>query len=127
MICCCALAGTTACKNCNRRAEFEYPQYVIDYSKTNPLILQNDSSKIAALEHAVEILNEKIEILESKSSDEYSLAKEAQTEVKFSVLEDAVEILNDKIDKLLAKFDVEIEEYVSSDSFPEKPYEGQYW
>lgn len=126
MICCCALAGTAACKNCNRRAEFEYPQYVIDYSKTNPFILQQDSNKITALEHAIEILNDKIEILES-NSDKYSIAKEAQIEIKFSVLEDVMKILNDKIDKLSAKLEVDVEEYVSSDSFPEKPYEGQYW
>ena len=63
MICCCSLAGTTACKNCNRRYEYYYPEYVIDYSKTNPLILQDNSSKIAALEHAVERLNEKIDKL----------------------------------------------------------------
>ena len=63
MICCCSLAGTTACNNCNRRADFEYPQYVIDYSKTNPFYLYKDSMRIAALENAVERLNEKIDKL----------------------------------------------------------------
>ena len=92
MICCCALAGTAACKNCNRRAEFEYPQYIIDYSKTNPLILQDNSSKIAALEHAIKILNDKIDML----------LKTQELSNKNSV-------------------------GVSSDDFPEKPYEGQYW
>lgn len=63
MICCCSLAGTSACKNCNRRYEFYYPQYVIDYAKTNPKYLQKDSIRISALEHAIERLNEKIDKL----------------------------------------------------------------
>lgn len=108
MICCCSLAGTTACRTCARRSEFYYPQYVIEYSKTNPLILQDDSSKIAALEHAVEILNEKIdELLKLQES---------------SRMNSTGKLINES-----AK--VEVEGYgtcVSSDDFPNKPYEGQY-
>lgn len=66
MICCCALAGTAACKNCNRRAEFEYPQYIIDYAKTNPIYLYENNMRIAELEHAVQILAEHLEKLEEK-------------------------------------------------------------
>ena len=68
MICCCSLAGTSACNNCLRKKEYEYPQYVIDYAKTDPWYLQKDSVRIAALEHAIERLNEKIDkLLEQKS------------------------------------------------------------
>lgn len=63
MICCCSLAGTTACNNCNRRYEYYYPEYVIDYSKNNPFILQEDSNRISALEHAIQILNDKVDKL----------------------------------------------------------------
>lgn len=63
MICCCTLAGTSACKNCSNRHEYYYPQYVIDYAKTNPIYLQKDSIRISALEHAIERLNEKIDKL----------------------------------------------------------------
>ena len=66
MICCCALAGTAACKNCNRRAEFEYPQYVIDYSKTNPTYLYENSMRIVALEHALRILTDRLEKVEEE-------------------------------------------------------------
>lgn len=63
MVCWCSLAGTTACKNCSRIYEFHYPEYVIDYSITNPIILQDNNSRIVALEHAIERLNEKIDKL----------------------------------------------------------------
>lgn len=66
MICCCALAGTSACRNCNRRAEYYYPQHYIDYEQKQINFIVGDS-RIAELENAIKRLNERIdEILEQK-------------------------------------------------------------
>ena len=63
MICCCALAGTTACKNCNRRAEFEYTQkYLEDRNYTI-----GTEERVMGLLNAIKRLNERVdEILEGE-------------------------------------------------------------
>ena len=62
MICCCALAGTAACKNCNRMAEFEYPpNYLKDRS-----YITGTGERVMELLNAVKILNERIDNLEER-------------------------------------------------------------
>ena len=60
MICCCALAGTRACENCNRKAEyvFEPPTVVaVPYTYTVDL----GEKRLQEIENAIKRLNERID------------------------------------------------------------------
>ena len=60
MICCCALAGTKACENCNRKAEYvPEPLTVVDipYSR----VVGTQETRLQEIENAIKRLNERID------------------------------------------------------------------
>ena len=62
MICCCALAGTRACENCLRKAEYEYRPNVIAIPYTP---VDTGEKRFQEIENAIKRLNERIdEIIE---------------------------------------------------------------
>lgn len=58
MICCCALAGTRACANCNFKAEYEYRPYTISIPYTP---VDTGEKRLQEIENAIRRLNERID------------------------------------------------------------------
>lgn len=74
MICCCALAGTRACENCNRKAEYE-GEYVFKPNTINipntPYVVVDNSDifkekRLQEIENAIKRLNGRIDEIESE-------------------------------------------------------------
>lgn len=58
MVCCCALAGTRACENCNRKAEYVFKPYTVAVPYTP---VDMGEKRLQKIENAIERLNERID------------------------------------------------------------------
>lgn len=58
MICCCSLAGTRACENCGRRAEYVHRPYIISIPYTS---VDTREKRLQEIENAIKRLNERID------------------------------------------------------------------
>ena len=64
MVCCCALAGTSACDHCISKAEYVFKQNVISIPY---LPVDTEEKRLQEIENAIKRLNERIdEILGEK-------------------------------------------------------------
>lgn len=66
MVCCCALAGTRACENCNRKADYVFaPVVAVPYTPVDM-----GEKRLQEIENAIKRLNERIdEILEDSEGE----------------------------------------------------------
>ena len=60
MMCCCALAGTSACEHCGRKPEYVYKPNVIAIPYTP---VDTGEKRLQEIENAIERLNERIDEL----------------------------------------------------------------
>ena len=63
MICCCALAGTRACENCNR-----YKEYIFNPNYTYTVNMEE--KRLQEIENAIKRLNERIDEILGEEENE---------------------------------------------------------
>jgi hypothetical protein len=61
MMCCCALAGTKACENCNNRPAYMFKPNVVSVPYTPPVDMEE--KRFQEIENAIKRLNERIDEL----------------------------------------------------------------
>ena len=73
MICCCALAGTSACEHCNRRAEYmpNIPNIPFSHSQGTITIphVNMEERRLQEIETAIKRLNKRIDEILGEEND----------------------------------------------------------